>query len=219
MSTRRNIGPRPTRTRHIARVVTALGFAVAATTTLATACADGPTAPAAQPALAAAPTTAPTATPNAYVGYTTSVSVRPLMWKTNVTQASVGAVIGSAGGSLTLPGGPTLTVPRGAVSASTSFTITRLPGRIVAYDFGPHGTRFATPVSITHPATGTTLGALGSTSSVQGAYFPDAGGLDQTNGVARVSEFSPYTSVTWDRSSVTFKVNHFSGYLLSTGRM
>ncbi len=47
MSTLRNIGQRPGRTRHVARVAAAIGLAA---TGLVTACADGPTAPASVPA-------------------------------------------------------------------------------------------------------------------------------------------------------------------------
>jgi hypothetical protein len=215
MSPLRNTAPAPTQRRHMARVVTALGSAVAAgLTSLTLACADGPTAP-----------TAPAAAPAAWTGSTSydggsygGTAVTTLRWNSAVTQAAASAVIGAAGGSLTLPGGATLVVPRGAVSTNTTFTITRLPGRIVAYDFQPHGRTFAYPLTVRQPGAGTNLGALWSTSGLQGAYFVDQSKLDQANGVATVSEFAPSTTVASDRSSVSFTVKHFSGYLMSTGR-
>jgi hypothetical protein len=126
-------------------------------------------------------------------------------------------VIGAAGGSLALPGGATLVVPKGAVAANTTFTITRLPGRIVAYDFQPHGKTFAAALTVKQPGAGTNLAAV-SAAALQGAYFADATRLDQANAAAVVDEFAPSTTVAADRSSVSFTVKHFSGYLMSTGR-
>jgi hypothetical protein len=147
----------------------------------------------------------------------TAVAVYTLKWNTAVSQATASAVIGSAGGTLTLAGGPTLVVPKGAVSANTTFSITRLPGRIVAYDFQPHGKTFAAALTVKQPGAGTNMASV-SASALQGAYFADASKLDQTYGVATVDEFAPSTTVAADRSSASFTVKHFSGYLMSTGR-
>jgi hypothetical protein len=185
------------------------GFAPAlalATAVLTVACADSPLEPSAAPALSTTGTTL------------SDVGVYALRWNSSVTQASASKVIGSAGGTLTLTGGATLVVPKGAVSKNTTFTITRLPGHIVAYDFQPHGATFAAALTVTQPAAGTNLGGLSSTTGLQGAYFVDIGKLDQLLGEALVSEFAPSTSVAPDRSSVSFTVKHFSGYLMSTGR-
>src|SRR5947209_8334288 len=63
------------------------------------------------------------------------------------TDITAGATIGSAGGTITVPGtGLTLVVPRGAVSVPTAFLVTAKAGKLVAYDFEPHGTRF--PVAL-----------------------------------------------------------------------
>jgi hypothetical protein len=170
MSPLRNTAPAPTQRRHIARVATALGLAVAAgLTSLATACGDGPTAPAA-PAAAA---------PSAYTTGTTAgtaVAVRTLLWNSAAVQATSSAVIGAAGGTLALPGGGTLVVPKGAVLSSTTFSATRLPGRIVAYDFQPHGRTFAAPLTVRIPAAGTNLAAVAGTATFRGAYFPSTAG-------------------------------------------
>ena len=219
MSTLRNTGLGLVRGRHIARVATALGSAAAAGLTMfAAACSDAPTGPSEAPALAVSGAT--TSSTASETGTTTSasVAVRTLSWSTSVTQATASAVIGSAGGTLAIPGGGTLVVPNGAVAANTTFSATRLPGRIVAYDFQPHGTTFATPLTVRVPAAGTNLAAIAGSATFQGAYFPSVSGLDQAGAAATVTEFAPSTTVAWDKSSVSFTVRHFSGYLLSTGR-
>jgi hypothetical protein len=213
MSTLRNTASQPLQRRHMARVVTALGIAVTAgLTTLAAACGDGPTGPAAPTNLA------PAEAPASSSSSTAPVSVTTLRWLSPVKQTMASAVIGPAGGALTAPGGATLVVPRGAVTANTMFTITRLPGRIVAYDFQPHGRSFGVPLTVRQPAAGTTLGALDSVTGVEGAYFASLASLDEAAGLAKVDEFTPSTTVAADRSWVAFTVTHFSGYLMSTGR-
>jgi hypothetical protein len=123
-----------------------------------------------------------------------------------------------AGGTLALPGGGVLVVPKGAVWSSTTFSATRLPGRIVAYDFQPHGRTFAAPLTVRIPAAGTNLAAVAGGATFRGAYFPSTAGFDQARGVAPVTEFAPSTALAGDHSAVSFTVTHFSGYLMSTGR-
>ncbi|MGV3623913.1 MAG: hypothetical protein ACO1OB_24055 [Archangium sp.] len=65
--------------------------------------------------------------------------------------------IGAAGGSISSDDGAVkLTVPAGAVSADTMFTITPIvpmgPGALVAYRIGPEGTTFSSPATITFTA-------------------------------------------------------------------
>jgi hypothetical protein len=198
--------PRHTVRRALRPIASVLTLGVAG---VAVACADAPTgpSPAGAPALATSTSTSTS---------TAGSSVDVLKWSQPVTQATVTATIGAAGGTLTMPNGATLTVPRGAVSTSTTFGITRLPGRVVAYDFQPHGRSFAVPVAIRQPAAGTNMAQV-SASALQGAYFPQTTSLNQTYGTATVTEFRP-TTVASDRSSVTFTAAHFSGYLIATGR-
>src|SRR5687767_1532962 len=57
---------------------------------------------------------------------------------------TVTATIDEKGGSLSIPAaGFHLTVPQGAVKSKTKFTVTAIKGSLVAYEFGPHGIRFA----------------------------------------------------------------------------
>lgn len=198
--------------RRAVRVATpVLALGTAAFTAVLAACSDAPTSPSAATRVAGAssgkapaPTTA------------TSTGVYAVTWAKPVTQVTVSAVIGAAGGSLQIPNGIKLIVPAGAVAGDTTFSITRLPGAIVAYDFQPHGT-FAQPLTIQHPTAGTVVPNLTSVAGIQGAYFADPTRLDQTSGTALVDEFEP-TSITMDKGTVTFTVNHFSGYLVSWNR-
>lgn len=140
--------------------------------------------------------------------------VTALRWSTTVAEASASKVIGAAGGTITAPGGLTLVVPKGAVSANTTFKVTRLAGNIVAYEFEPHGTTFAEPLTITQSTAGTNFNSFLLAPLVRGAYFADKGLLDQLAGTALVNELRAAT-VDRNRTTVTFTVNHFSGYMVS----
>jgi hypothetical protein len=60
---------------------------------------------------------------------------------------SASAAFGATGGSVSIPPrGVTLVVPAGAVSSSTEFRITAVPGATVAHEFEPHGTIFEKPL-------------------------------------------------------------------------
>ena len=72
--------------------------------------------------------------------------------------APVSQVIGPAGGTVSTAGGTSLSVPAGALTSSTTITISAAPsaptpvGAIevgAAFDFGPEGQQFAVPVSVT----------------------------------------------------------------------
>jgi hypothetical protein len=194
----------------MARVATALGSAVTAgITALTVACADGPTAPTARPSFATTATRT-TATPS-------GTAVRALVWTKPVAQTSSSRVIGPAGGSVSIADGIRVIVPKGAVTTNVTFSVTRLPGIVVAYDFQPHGTKFAVPVQIEQPTLGTNLRGLDPSAAIEGGYFADDAALDQSTGSAVVTEFRP-TFVSADKAWVKFTVDHFSGYLVSSGR-
>ena len=206
MWTLRNDGPRPSRTRRIARVGQALGIAalLGGIPGLA-ACSGEPVAPTpARPALSAAAAT------------TDGTVVKALLWSRPVGGASAARTIGPEGGSFSIPNGITVTVPAGAVRSNTAFSVTRLPGRIVAYEFEPHGTTFDVPLRITHPTRDLDFRRV-DLRSVRGAYFRNASALDHAAGSAVASEFRP-TSVSLEQGAVSFTVDHFSGYMVSWGR-
>jgi hypothetical protein len=128
---------------------------------------------------------------------------------------TVRAVIGSKGGTLTIPeAGLTLVVPAGAVKSNTSFAATAVAGRIVAYEFEPHGTSFAKPLEFQQDLKKTSLiGALTGT-LMQGAYFTDRDKLNQGLGLGLVDELLPaVTDLLHFR--VSFPIKHFSGWLIS----
>ena len=206
MWTLRNDSPRLSRTRRIARVGQALGIAalLGGIPGLA-ACSGEPLAPTAARA-ARSPATATT----------DGTVVTALRWSSPVTEASAARTIGPEGGSFSIPNGITVTVPAGAVRTSTAFSVTRLPGSIVAYEFQPHGTTFDVPVQIEHPSRGVDFRKV-DLRSVRAAYFADGSQLDHAAGTAVVTEFRP-TSVSLEKGAVRFTVDHFSGYMVSRGR-
>ena len=129
---------------------------------------------------------------------------------------SVSAVIGKAGGTLTIPeAGLTLSVPSGAVTTNTKFTATAIAGRLVAYEFEPHGTTFAKPLTFTQDLKKTSLlGSLLGSVLMDGAYFTSRDKLNTTLGIGLVSEVLPaVTDLLSGR--VRFPIKHFSGYLVA----
>ena len=128
---------------------------------------------------------------------------------------SVSAVIGKAGGTITIAdAGLTLVVPPGAVSSNTKFTATAVAGRMVAYEFEPHGTTFAVPLQFSQDLKKVTLVSTLTAPLLHGAYFTSRDNLNQTLGVATVTELLP-AAVDLLKLRVSFPIKHFSGYLVS----
>jgi hypothetical protein len=128
---------------------------------------------------------------------------------------SVSAVIDKKGGTLSIPeAGLKLIVPPGAVSSKTKFVATAVAGKLVAYEFEPHGTRFAVPLQFQQDLKKVSL--LGALTSplMRGAYFTDESKLDQQAGLALVTELLPAT-LDLLKGRVGFPIKHFSGYLVS----
>jgi hypothetical protein len=148
-----------------------------------------------------------------------------LLWnKTRNDSPSATKVIGPAGGTLGLGAtGLQLRVPRGAVLVDTRFTVTALPGNVVAYDFEPHGSVFLQPLSFVQSLGGTNFDHVklppGYVPDFNGAYYVSPSQIDQTTGVASVQEIIPADAeVTLQGKSLSFPIWHFSGYMISTGR-
>lgn len=225
----RELSPRRAAPRHLhARIMLAIirsaarrlrpaaliGAALVSTTL--TACApEGTVAPA--PVEASAPSQSLLGGLLGTVGSTVGNTVQTLSSVTGLLRlspqpaAEVTARIGSQGGTLSLGNDITLTVPKGAVRGNTTFAIKRIPGLIVAYDFEPHGTTFDKPLIIEQSTNGTNFSP---NANVRGAYFPNAGLLNQLLGRALVTEFRPAT-VSPDGKTIRFTVEHFSGYMVS----
>jgi len=137
---------------------------------------------------------------------------RPL---TKVVTAS--AVIGKSGGRIDLPQtGLRVDFPSNALRGNTRITITAVPGSDVAYTFEPHGLVFSQPVSVRQKFKGTKVdGKKPDYSALLGVFFNDEAAL--VDGVAPALEIIP-TDVEVFKDGIRFKIRHFSGYLVSTGR-
>ena len=137
---------------------------------------------------------------------------------------SVSAEIGKSGGTIEIrEAGLKFVVPSNALvppsrQKTVTITVTALKGDEVAYTFQPHGLQFREPVRIEQEFKGTSAeGNRSLLEGVEGAYFPSVSDLDAVQGVASVLEFRP-TSVDVTGSKIRFTVDHFSGYLIASGR-
>ncbi|MEP6495175.1 MAG: hypothetical protein ABJF01_20985 [bacterium] len=151
-----------------------------------------------------------------------------LMWSTPQPVVSATKLITPAGGTIELPAvGLQVQVPKGAVAANITITVTTLAGNVVAYDFQPHGTVFNVPLKFVQDLQYTNFAGIklpkDFSKNFEGGYFLDSQSIDQTTGLVAVSEFIPATDEVTISSkgkygSLSFPVRHFSGYLISVGR-
>jgi hypothetical protein len=127
---------------------------------------------------------------------------------------TVSAIIGEQGGTISVPAaGFTLTVPRGAVSTKTAFTVTALKGSLVAYEFGPHGISFAKPL-IARQALGTTQWNPLEMRPLLAGYFAERSALNVSNATALLSELT-LGAVNILTQQFIFPIGHFSGYVVA----
>lgn len=185
----------------------------------AVACAEQtPTGPAATPVnAAAAAATTSTATATTTSG-STLVGVTALMRTTPLAAPITRSVTLTAqGGTLQIPeAGLTVTIPRQAVADSTAtFTVTALAGSAVAYEFGPHGAKFAQKLKLNQSLSGTTWAGNTGTLKVHAGYFAAASQVNTATGAAQVDE---QIDGQVSGNAFLFDVGHFSGYLVSMGR-
>jgi hypothetical protein len=130
-------------------------------------------------------------------------------------QYSASQVIGPEGGTLELPAtGLKVIVPRDAVPAAVTFTVTAVPGAMIAYQFGPHGTTFKYPLRVEQDIRGVTIPQG---ESVLAGYFPDQADLLVDDVVGTIEERLP-AQLDAAAAKVRFEVTHFSGYLVASGR-
>ena len=146
-------------------------------------------------------------------GDTVIVLQRATPLPANITATKI---IGNGGGTLSLPdAGLTVTVPAGAGSFPTAFSVTALAGRPVAYEFGPHGSKFAKPLTMTQDLRVTYLNQASlSYLHFHAGYFTSSTNLIDALLRAVVSELLPATASA-DDMVVRFNVSHFSGYLVA----
>lgn len=124
------------------------------------------------------------------------------------------AVIDQRGGKLSIPeAGFTLVVPPNAVRKPVTFTVTAVAGKMVAYEFGPHGTRFNVPLVAHQELSGTNYSWLWLKPLFAG-YFEDRRQLDFGRLTALVTELVRGLTLPWTQQFL-FPIDHFSGYIVA----
>lgn len=107
-------------------------------------------------------------------------------------------------------------VPAGAISTnSLVITVTVLPGKSIAYDFQPHGTKFLKPLAFRQNLEGTSWDHSGFRGTINGGYFKDAKQVNLLSGLTLLDELFPVEIRTHE---ARYNINHFSGYMVSSGR-
>ena len=226
MSTPRNTGSTPLRASRIARVVTALGRAVVVGG-LATivACSDTPSEPSSFASVAPA-YNKEHAADHPGQGKPTSMleelgvplRVKALLRDVPLRESQTRSfkVSGAEGGMINWPEvGLKVIVPRKGIKAKDmTITVTALAGDVIAYDFGPDGSQFDVPLVVTQSLKGTNFARLGAGARVRGAYFRNASLVNDVTNTVLVDAFQP-SELDGNGRSLTFKVTHFSGYMVS----
>ncbi len=123
-------------------------------------------------------------------------------------ESDAGVLMGPAGGTFTTPDGVTVQIPAGALSSNVTITVTPAPNAPLpkgaqpvgeAYAFGPEGTQFQRPVTVTLPFDPTRLRS-GSTADNIIVYTAPAGSANYT----------PLTAGPVDATHVQAETTHFS---------
>ena len=171
-------------------------------------------------ACAADPVTAPKISADANPGLVSDLlgglfSKDVLTRKQELTKdITVTAVIGSNGGRLAIPAaGFELVVPRYAVKKSTRFTVTAIKGKLVAYEFGPHGTNFPRSLQAKQDLSVTDWNLL-SLRPLTAGYFADRSDLNLQRATALVSEIIRGLTIPLTKQ-FNFPIDHFSGYVVA----
>ncbi len=144
---------------------------------------------------------------------TTSTAVQrttPLAAPITVTKQ-----IGYYGGTLSIPeAGVTVTVPVGALSRTTTITMTARAGSLLAYDFSPTGTVFNKPLVFKQSLNGTNVTLLQAPLLHLG-YYSDPGLLGTLTATVSDLLVGVTNLLDW---SFTAPIKHFSGYVVMCGR-
>jgi hypothetical protein len=127
------------------------------------------------------------------------------------------AVIGRKGGWVQIPEtGFALYVPERAVKKEMTFTVTALPGKMVAYEFEPHGTTFSQPLYIVQNLDGVDVSGK-DMAKFEVGYFKSSTQVNELDQSVTVNEFLP---IFYEASHKVLyaPITHFSGYMIATGR-
>jgi hypothetical protein len=122
------------------------------------------------------------------------------------------------GGWFSIPeAGLYIYVPENAVSAPITISAKALTGDLMAYEFGPHGTKFNVPLQMYQDLSLAHISAHTDLSKFEVGYFADDNTLNYATDRVAVNEFIP-TGIVFEGRAVRFEVSHFSGYVIATGR-
>jgi hypothetical protein len=129
---------------------------------------------------------------------------------------SASFVVTKDGGQFTVPGtGLTVWVQANTVSGDFPLTVKALPGKVVAYEFGPSGSKFPKSLIMIQDLKGTNYNAR-SGATFDAGYFSSLGDVDATLGTALIKErLQNYFDA--ESGNFYFAVNHFSGYMVAWG--
>ncbi|MGH7604566.1 MAG: hypothetical protein ACRENK_11295 [Gemmatimonadaceae bacterium] len=132
---------------------------------------------------------------------------------------TVSGTIGRKGGTLTIPGSDfTITFPKGALKQNTKIKIVSDGSDYVSYDMQPHGIKFAQPVIVTQYLKNTSVYGTPTAWNAFGAYFPtDPTLLDGLLKATEIEMTTIYGAPKGQPEVETWKLNHFSRYMLSSG--
>ena len=123
--------------------------------------------------------------------------------------------IGYNGGTLSIPeAGVTVMVPRGALTRTTTITMTARAGSLLAYDFSPTGTTFYKPLVFNQSLRGTNVNLL-QVPFLRLGYYSDPGLLGEVTAVVSDLLGGVVNLLDW---SFTAPIKHFSGYIVICGR-
>lgn len=127
---------------------------------------------------------------------------------------TVTAVIGKQGGTLSIPAaGIHVIVPPRAVDRDTRFSLTAIKGKLVAYEFAPHGIHFKVPLVARQELSKTEYRPL-SLRVLTAGYFADRSQLDLRNATALVSELIQGLTLPLTQT-YSWPIEHFSGYIVA----
>jgi hypothetical protein len=128
---------------------------------------------------------------------------------------TVSKSIGTDGGTLAIPAaGVTVVIPQGALTKTTTITMTARAGTLVAYDFAPHGIVFAKPLVFKQSLKGTNASLL-TALSLRLGYYADESLLTKTGGLVTELLGGVVDTLSW---TFTSSISHFSGYIVTCGR-
>jgi hypothetical protein len=134
----------------------------------------------------------------------------------------VSAVVGSVGGTLSLPGSDfTMHIPRGALSEPTSITVTSIAGPHVVYDMQPHGLRFLRPVTVVQELRNTASYGTPVGDAVRSAYLSDNNDQIAADDSATPAELEAAVTLFYGAQPVAethvWYLHHFSRWILISG--